>query len=160
MTFDVVAFIGQVVPPILRKAKILALLEAYLKGISLLSDGEKNYYPGKLQEATTSPITIVLKGYLNNLFDSTNRGILINTIDTSTNLSFKNISLTQPVVFSETTPVVFYGEGRVQNPFDYEVVVPNALASAELEKRIKAICEQHRLAGKIVRYKYSNGTIF
>jgi pectate lyase len=108
---------------------------------------------------------IVLENLLNNYFDNTNRGIVIETNNETLSQLFIFKSIEDKAEFlhqkTEDKPLyIFQDSESFSQTYDFTVIVPDGILNAESESRLKSVTYRYKLAGKRPRFIYQNGTNF
>ena len=139
-------------PPRLRKTKIIALLQAFIKGLQTVND----YFVAFVQEAfykvSFTGQVQYLEHILNDRYDNTLRRIYI-----------EDALQLQPYLYNKAEnrpPIIIYNKSEGQTPFylknkieyesDYDFIfnVPTGILTLELERAIKSLVKIYKIAGK------------
>jgi len=163
-SFNIDEFIRQLLPPFLRKEKLIDWHRAMLHPLKKLYGLFKAYRQGSLKRLRYNGQTIILENLLNDVLDPQNRAIrIITASDVNQPVYIKTPAEQQPVYLStpvEQQPVYIKTPGEYWVNHDFIVeAADNSLTSAE-ESRLKALSEKYKLAGMVPRFRYQNGTIF
>lgn len=166
MTFNwnIDNWLNQYLPPFKKQLNRVKWLRALLKPIKTLHTSLLTYRSEINRKARINGQTIVLENYLNDLFDSSDRRIYI---ETTSDLNLPVYSYLKsegkPVFFytaAESKPVYFRSSTEIPSSYQFEVVIPVGVLTSAEEVRLKGIVNYYRLAGCKPLFKRSDNTLF
>lgn len=146
--FDIFGFVRQYLPPVLRKDKLLAFLNALVYSIHILWIKFKEWTAEQDYLLNISPTVIHLQNFLNDLYDPVHRRILILTRNVDALYLPLESEAYTPEYFAlesenEPTYILLYGE-IVSNYGSFIVIVPNDINSEKVRQTI----DKYKLVGK------------
>lgn len=162
---DIDRLIKLVMPIKLIQVRHYAWLRSLLFPLKYVHENFKTYRLEVNKRLRFNGQVIILENILNDYFDNVSRGIVIVTnSDTSSSLYvFQNFEGNSEHIHQaiEDKPIYIYQSNEIIDAgYDFIVIVPNGILSAENERRIKAITNQWKIDGKRARFQYETGEIF
>lgn len=128
-------------------------LSALVKPLQTQTDGLKTFETDQTKRAKFNGRKIVLQAALNDIFGVTaDPFILVETYQgIGRNTYFFEASESAPVYLSEPSendPVYFYEDAELgEQDYDFKVLIPAGIYTAELERRVRAEVNLYKLAG-------------
>lgn len=163
-SWNIRAWSELVYPPLLKKARQLAYVKVLLAPLQTTFDSFAAYRVATLKKMRYNGQTIILENLLNDMFDSTDRGIrIITTYDISLpNYIFLSTESNPLYVFKSTENQPLYVANSFEYGVNYDFIVrvPLGILTADQEVRLKAITTYYKLAGKRPLFEYNNSTPF
>ena len=146
--FDIFGFVRQYLPPVLRGEKLLSLLNALVYPIYTLWLKFKEWTAGQDYLLNISPTVIQLQNFLNDLYDTAQRRILIQTRNVDAlyiPLESEGYAPEYFALESENDPTYIPRDGEItQNYGNFIVLVPNEISSEQVKQTI----DKYKLVGK------------
>lgn len=128
-------------------------ISALLKPLQTNTDSLKTFEAENTKRSKFNGQKIVLQAALNNIFGITIAPFIIVEINraTGSNIHFFESAELSPVYFSEpaeSDPVYFYeGSELTAGEYEFKILIPVGIHTAELERRVKAETNLYKLAG-------------
>jgi len=162
---DFPRLIRQTMPPVLYNAQHQSWIEVLLSPLVTLYAEFLTYRTRIIKQLQYNGQVIILENLLNDLFDSTARGIYID-----------NITFFQDNVFiyqqhehepdyighqhEEHLLYIYQPDENHSTGYNFIVIVPDGILNPEQKSRLKITVERYKLAGKIPAYRDYSGTPF
>lgn len=165
-SIDIIILIQMLMPSILQKPRHLAWLKALLAPLMEIHEEFKIFRVEFNRRLRYNGQVIVLENLLNNLFDIDDRGILVQTNPSGLSQIYlfnKEENQVPNYIYqkAEGKPIyIFQKNENLQQIWDFEVIVPDGILTAEQERQLKAITNKHKLDGKRPRFIYQSGQTF
>jgi hypothetical protein len=149
--------IERLLPPFKRSVSVLDFLESLLVGLATAGSTWDAFDIEIRKRARFNGQKIVLQAALNDIFSVS--GIII---ETQTSLIQKVFTYNEAEVIppiysfneSESIPTIYtFNESEIPDDFDFIVLVPVGIHTAELERRIREEVKTYKLAGKLFDYQ-------
>lgn len=135
------------------------LITSLLAPLQTMTNGMKDFETLQVKRSTWNGRKMVLQAALNDIFGITTAPFIIveTNQDVGDNLFFYEPSESIPVYFSEPSelePVYFFEPGELPaTDYDFKVLIPSGIWTAEIERQIKAQTGLYKLAGPKVIFE-------
>lgn len=165
-SMDINKLIKLLKPSVLQKPRHYAWLKSLLSPLAETHENFKDFRLEFNRKLRYNGQVIVLENLLNNLFNNTDRGILVQTNPSGLSQIYlfnKEENQTPNYIYqkAEGKPIyVFQKDENLQQIWDFEVIVPDGILTLEQERQIKAITNKYKLDGKRPRFIYQSGQTF
>lgn len=164
---DINRLILMLVPGMLLREKHHQWLKALLYPLVTLHDGFQSFRLLTNRELRYNGQVIILENLLNDMFDTSDRRIVVQTSPSSGSQVYlphvyeDDITPSYLQSKSQGEPVyIYHSDEDSFMVYDFMVIVPDGILTAQQESLLKSVTNKYKLDGKRPHFKYQNDQIF
>ncbi|MGB0869456.1 MAG: hypothetical protein ACPGSD_07650 [Flavobacteriales bacterium] len=149
--WDFDKLVVMLLPPVLRKPKLLAFLEVLASGISSVYDGLIEFRTKSSYNAYFSADRITFEHYLNDVFDKEDRNIkVVNAEFLERKTLYKNAENRPNRIYqvSENKPIKLYYLQEYETSIHFIIEMPAGLLNAQQLKALRIWVDERKLPNK------------